>query len=148
MKPYILHKDNFIKEELTIHYVVDISNYISDIQLLIDYFNSEYKWDGMFDIDECENRIELGHYLFLLKLNHAPIGYVWFKELSNDVCFGYNLYVTKQISRPKYSPTWFYREVSGRMLQKYNSIEVEIEDWNSVVFELVENIGYTHTLYE
>jgi hypothetical protein len=28
------------------------------------------------------------------------------------------------------------------MLQKYNSIEVEIEDWNSVVFDLVENIGY------
>jgi hypothetical protein len=28
------------------------------------------------------------------------------------------------------------------MLQKYNSIKVEIEDWNSVVFDLVENIGY------
>jgi hypothetical protein len=28
------------------------------------------------------------------------------------------------------------------MLEKYNSIKVEIEDWNKVVFELVKNIGY------
>jgi hypothetical protein len=80
--------------------------------------------------------------LFLLKLNDNPIGYVWFKETSSDVCFGYNLYVTKQIPRPKYVPTWFYRKVSGTMLEKYNSIEVEIEDWNTIVFELVEHIGY------
>jgi hypothetical protein len=142
MKKYVLHKDNFIKEELSIHHVTDISNHISDIQSLIDSFNLEYKWDGMFDIDDCKNRIDSGQYLFLLKLNDTPIGYVWFKEISSDVCFGYNLYVTKQISRPKYAPTLFYRYVSGLMLQKYNLIQVEIEDWNSVVFDLVENIGY------
>jgi hypothetical protein len=142
MKPYILHKDNFITEELSIHHVTDISNHISDMQTLINYFNSEYTWDGMFNIDDCKNRINSGQYLFLLKLNDISIGYVWFRELSNDVCFGYNLYVTKQISRPNYAPTLFYRYASGIMLQKYNSIEVEIEDWNSVVFELVENIGY------
>jgi hypothetical protein len=142
MKKYILHKDDFIKEELTTHLVVDIENYISDIESLIDSFNSEYKWDGMFNIDDCKLRIQSGHYLFLLKLNDTPIGYVWFKELTSDTCFGYNLYVTKQIPRPKYAPTWFYRYTSGLMLQKYNSIEVAIEDWNSVVFDLVENIGY------
>jgi len=142
MKKYILHKDNFITEELSIHHVTDISNHISDMQIVINYFNSEYKWDGMFDIDDCKSRIDSGQYLFLLKLNDTPIGYVWFKELSSDVCFGYNLYVTKQIPRPKYAPTLFYRYTSGLMLQKYNLIEVEIEDWNSVVFDLVENIGY------
>jgi hypothetical protein len=142
MKKYILHKDDFIKEKLTTHLVVDIENYISDIESLIDSFNSEYKWDGMFNIDDCKLRIQSGHYLFLLKLNDTPIGYVWFKELTSDTCFGYNLYVTKQTPRPKYSPTLFYRYVSGLMLQKYNSIQVEIENWNSVVFDLVENIGY------
>lgn len=146
MKQYILHKNNFIKEELITHHVIDIQNYISDIQSLIDSFNSEYKWDGMFDIDECKNRINSGQYLFLLKLNDTPIGYVWFKKLTSDTCFGYNLYVTKQTPRPKYAPTWFYRKVSGIMLEKYNSIHVEIEDWNDVVFELVESIGYTPIL--
>jgi hypothetical protein len=142
MKKYVLHKDNFIKEELSIHHVTDISNHISDIQTLINSFNLEYTWDGMFDIADCKNRIDSGQYLFLLKLNDTPIGYVWFKEISSDVCFGYNLYVTKQMSRPNYAPILFYRYVSGLMLQKYNSIDVEIEDWNSVVFDLVENIGY------
>jgi len=142
MKKYILHKNNFVTEELSIHHVTDTSTHISDIQTLIDSFNLEYKWDGMFNIDECTNRINSGQYLFLLKLNDTPIGYVWFKELNSDVCFGYNLYVTKQIPRPKYAPTLFYRYTSGLMLQKYNSIEVEIEDWNHVVFDLVENIGY------
>ena len=146
MKKYALHKDTFIKEELTIHHVTNISTYISDIQTLIDFFNLEYKWDGMFDIDECKNRINSGQYLFLLKLNDTPIGYVWFKKLTSDTCFGYNLYVTKQTPRPKYAPTWFYRKVSGIMLEKYNSIHVEIEDWNNVVFELVESIGYTPIL--
>lgn len=146
MKQYILHKNNFIKEELITHHVIDIQNYISDIQSLIDSFNSEYKWDGIFDIDECKNRINSGQYLFLLKLNDTPIGYVWFKKLTSDTCFGYNLYVTKQTPRPKYAPTWFYRKVSGIMLEKYNSIHVEIEDWNDVVFELVESIGYTPIL--
>jgi hypothetical protein len=28
------------------------------------------------------------------------------------------------------------------MLEKYNNINVEIEDWNKVVFDLVESIGY------
>ena len=142
MKKYILNKDNFVTEELSIHHVIDITNHISDIQTLINSFNLEYKWDGMFNIDECKNRINSGQYLFLLKLNNTPIGYVWFKELNSDTCFGYNLYVTKQIPRPKYAPTWFYRKVSGIMLEKYNSIHVEIEDWNNVVFELVESIGY------
>jgi len=142
MKKYVLHKDTFIKEELSIHHVTDIQNCISDIQSLIDLFNSEYKWDGMFNIDDCKKRLQSGHYLFLLKLNNTQIGYVWFKQLTSDTCFGYNLYVTKLITRPKYAPTWFYRKVSGIMLEKYNSIHVEIEDWNSVVFELVESVGY------
>ncbi len=142
MGKYVLHKDNLVKEKLEIYRVIDISNNISDIQKLIDFFNSEYKWDGMFDMDECENRIKLGHYLFLLYLNDIPIGYVWFKEITSDMCFGYNLYVTKKITRPKHAPTWFYRKASSIMLETYNSIEVEIDEWNKVVFDLVESIGY------
>ena len=50
--------------------------------------------------------------------------------------------MTKQIERPKDSPKWFYNKVSGIMLEKYYTIKVEIEDWNKVVFDLVESIGY------
>jgi hypothetical protein len=31
------------------------------------------------------------------------------------------------------------------MLETYNTINVEIEDWNKVVFDIVEGIGYKET---
>ena len=97
----------------------------------------------MFTLEDAVNRILInGHILFILYYDKNPIGYVWFKELDTDTCFGYNLYVTKQIKRPHNSAYWFYNKVSGIILEQYNRIKVEIEDWNKVVFDLIENIGY------
>lgn len=146
MKYYELIKEHYI-EEVDLH-IVHIYNkmwsetYKDSLQLLINYFNEEYKWDEMFTIDDAVNRIQNGDNLFLLYVNNRVIGYVWFKELDKDTCFGYNLYVTKKIARPKYAPKWFYNKVSGIMLKNYKTIKVEIEDWNNVVFDLVEGIGY------
>ena len=148
MKKYQLNKENYIKEKqlhierLELDNILALEYFTPNIEFLIDSFNKEYRWDGMFDIEEVENRIKNHHTLFVLYYDTKPIGYVWFKELNKTTCFGYNLYVTKQIDRPKDSPKWFYNKVSGVMLEKYNTINVEIEDWNKVVFDLVENIGY------
>lgn len=148
MKHYQLNKENYIKEKelqverLELDNILALKYFTPNIQFLIDSFNIEYRWNGMFDIEEVENRIKNHHTLFVLYYDGNPIGYVWFKELDKDTCFGYNLYVTKQIERPKDSPKWFYNKVSGIMLEKYNTIYVEIEDWNKVVFNLVEGIGY------
>ena len=148
MKKYQLNKENYIKEKQLHIEILELDNILAleyftpNIQFLIDSFNKEYQWDGMFDIDEVKNRINKGHILFILYYDNQPIGYVWFKELDNTTCFGYNLYVTKQIERPTDAPKWFYNNVSGIILEKYNTIKVEIEDWNRVVFELIESIGY------
>jgi len=148
MIQYILNKKNYIKEKqlhierLELDNVIALEYFTPNIQFLIDSFNKEYQWDDMFDIDEVKNRINKGHILFILYYDNQPIGYVWFKELDKNICFGYNLYVTKQMERPKYSPKWFYNKVSGIMLKEYDTIKVEIEDWNKVVFDLVESIGY------
>ena len=149
MKVYQLNKKDYIKEKelhierLDLDNIIALEYFTPNIEFLIDSFNKEYRWDGMFDINEVEHRIKSGHILFMLYYDNEPIGYVWFKELNETTCFGYNLYVTKQIERPKDSPKWFYNKVSGIMLEKYNIINVEIEDWNKVVFNLVESIGYT-----
>ncbi len=148
MKYYQLNKEDYIKEKqlhiekLELDNIIALGYFKSDIQFLIDSFNKEYEWDDMFDIREVKNRIKNHHTLFILYYDNKPIGYVWFKELDEITCFGYNLYVTKQIERPIDSPKWFYNKVSGIMLEKYNIINVEIEDWNKVVFDLVESIGY------
>jgi hypothetical protein len=96
----------------------------------------------MFNIKDVENRLKNKNLLFILEYKNTPIGYVWFKEINKQTCYGYNLYVTKKIYRPKNSAKWFYNKVSGIMLENYKSIEVEIEDWNNVVFDIVEKIGY------
>lgn len=148
MKHYKLNRNQYIKEkQLTIERlesenIIALEYYEPHIMSLIDSFNKEYKWDGMFDINEAKNRIITGHILFILYYDTQPIGYVWFKELDDTTCFGYNLYVTKRIDRPVGAPKWFYNKVSGIMLKEYNTIKVEIEDWNKVVFDLVESIGY------
>jgi len=148
MKYYQLNRNEYIKEkQLTIERlefenIITFEYYEPHITSLINYFNKEYKWDGMFDIEEVENRITNGHILFMLYYEKQAIGYVWFKKLDDNTCFGYNLYVTKKVERPKHSSKWFYNEVSGIMLKEYNTIKVEIEDWNKVVFDLVEEIGY------
>jgi hypothetical protein len=148
MVQYVLNKENYVKEKelhiqrLNIDNIFSFEYYEPQIVSLINYFNKEYDWDDMFDIGEVKNRIITGHILFILYYDKQPIGYVWFKELNKDTCFGYNLYVTKKIDRPKSAPKWFYNKVSGEMLNQYNTIKVEIEDWNDVVFDLVESIGY------
>jgi len=145
---YVLNKENYIIEKqlhierLELNNIIALEYFKPNIQTLIDYFNEEYKWDNMFDINEVENRINNGHIMFILYYDRQPIGYVWFKEIDIYNCFGYNLYVTHKIDRPVNSAYWFYNKVSGIILQQYNTIKVEIEDWNQSVFGLVKSIGY------
>jgi Asp-tRNA(Asn)/Glu-tRNA(Gln) amidotransferase B subunit len=147
MKQYQLNKENYIEEpDLSIIHIYNktwLESYKDSIQLLIEYFNQEYTWNDMFTLEDAMNRILInGDNLFLLFMNTRVIGYVWFKEIDSKTTFGYNLYVTKKIDRPKSAPKWFYNKVSGIMLKNYKTIKVEIEDWNKVVFDLVESIGY------
>jgi hypothetical protein len=151
MKKYQLNREDYIKEKqlhierLELDNMIALEHFTPNIQFLIDSFNKEYQWNDMFNIEEVKNRINNNHILFILYYDKQPIGYVWFKELDDTTCFGYNLYVTKEIERPKKSPKWFYNKVSGVMLETYNTINVEIEDWNKVVFDIVEGIGYKET---
>ena len=139
MVQYQLNKEDYIVEKklhierLELDNIITLEYFTPNIQFLIDSFNKEYQWDGMFDIEEVKNRIINGHILFILYYDNQPIGYVWFKELDKNTCFGYNLYVTKQIERPKDSPKWFYNKVSGIILEEYDTIKVEIEDWNWII---------------
>jgi hypothetical protein len=148
MLKYSLYKNDYIKqkefhiERLELDNIIALEYFKPDIQNLINYFNEEYKWDNMFDINEVETRINNGHIMFILYYDKQAIGYVWFKEIEMNICFGYNLYVTKKIDRPMDTPYWFYNKVTSIMLEQYDKINVEIEDWNKVVFRLVESIGY------
>jgi len=144
MIEYTLKKENYNKK-LSLVIISDIDMFVfykKSIENLINYFNKEYSWDKMFNMDDVELRIKNDEKLFLLYYDTEAIGYVFFKHIDKQTCFGYNLYVTKVIHRPKDSAYWFYNEVSGIMLNTYEFIKVEIEDWNKVVMDIVEKIGY------
>jgi hypothetical protein len=149
MKTFKLTKQTFIEyttehEDLSYVLVEDLGTlekYINPMKTLIDYFNTEYKWDGMFNIDEVQNRIIFGLTLFILYYDKQPIGYVWFKKLDNTTCLGYNLYVTKQMDRPTNAPKWFYNKATLTMLEKYDTIKVEIFEWNIAAIKLVYSFG-------
>lgn len=135
MKRFELNKKHFVEEpELHIIHLYNktfLNSYTDTMELLIRYFNQEYNWDDMFQISDVYKRIERGDNLFILYLNTKAIGYVWFKEINNDTCFLYNLYVTNVVKRPKYSPIWFVNRACSQMLKHYKKIQCECEDWHN-----------------
>jgi hypothetical protein len=135
MKKFELDSNDFIEEpELHIIHLYNktfLDSYMDTMELLIRYFNQEYKWDNLFKISDVYNRIEEGDNLFILYLNRNAIGYVWFSETDKDTCFLYNLYVTNIIKRPTYSPIWFVNRACSHMLKHYKKIQCECEDWHN-----------------
>jgi hypothetical protein len=101
-----------------------------DIKKLILYFNSEYDWDGMFNFNDVKNRIEIGHYLFILYYGIDCIGYVFFEPKENDEFYLYNLYVTNKIKRPNYSAQWFVNKSINLLPIPISNILCRCENWN------------------
>lgn len=110
------------------------------IESLINDFNQKYKWDGMFDFYEANNRILNGHKMYLLFFDNQEIGYVWIKEITKDICFAYNLFVSKHINRPDDSPKWLLSTVYREQLKIYKEVQMEIEDWHTTTFNIVYSL--------
>lgn len=132
MVKYRASKDEDSFKIIKLDNVEEFNNgHVSSMQTLIECFNSEYKWDGMFSIDDVVDRLKNGHILFILWQNGNPMGYVFFKEIENSTVFLYNFYVTKFYYRDKTLPIKFVNEVCRDMFKFFNHIELECEDWNT-----------------
>jgi hypothetical protein len=146
MKTFILNKEDFIEEkELTYIHVYNktwLDSYKDFIELAIRYFNEQYNWDKMFNINDVEERIQNGDNLFLLYYGNQIIGYIFYKKIDDMTCLAYNLYVTKIIKRPENAAYWFYNRTSGHMLKYYQKIECVAEDWNNKVHDIFYKTGF------
>jgi hypothetical protein len=149
LKFEIDRNNKLIESQFLIKEITDYSEFSpsikEDMNTLITHFNKQYSWDEMFNIDDVVNRILNGEKLFILYFNTFPIGYVFFKKINDNTCFGYNLFVSKKQKRPGYAPYWFYKKVTKYMLTHYNKIKVEVEDWNFTIIDIIKNIGYYNT---
>ena len=146
MKQFELNIKDFISlDSLSFSYIntaYELEKHIDNMYLLINYFNIEYKWNGMFKIEDVYKRIEKGDNLFLMYFNNNPIGYVWFTQRNEETCYLYNLYVTNSIKRPKNAPKWFINKTCSFMSSYYSKIICECEDWHIAAQNIFISNGF------
>ncbi len=145
MKWFKLNKEDFIEEKELKYILIDATSLPinkESIELAINYFNQQYSWDEMFTISDVEERIKNEHKLFLLFYGEDIIGYIFYKKVDDSSCLAYNLYVTKIVQRPNYAAEWFYNKTSGYMLNLYNTILCEAEEWNDRVHYIFLKSGF------
>lgn len=141
-----LNTSDFIGfKELNILSVMDsyTANILSDdIKTLIEYFNKEYMWDGMFNYNDVVDRLDKKHYLFILYYGHQPIGYIFYEPKSENEIYLYNLYVTNCIKRPSYSPIWFVNNTIKLLPKSFTKISCVCEDWHSSAHNVFKSNGF------
>ncbi len=152
MKQFQLQKKHFIElKDLSIKHIrggcsLSLKYNIHSMEKLINYFNQQYKWDGMFTIDDVWKRNSKGDELFILFYGNESIGYIWYNKIDKKTCKAYNLYVTKIIDRPDNSALWFYNKTTETMLKKYDMIVCEAEEWNETVHNIFNKTGFKEIL--
>lgn len=141
MISYELNRRNYEKIDLKIDglYIKRISGFTEgffleeDVKILINYFNEEYKWDDMFNVDDVRDRIYKKHSIYVLYLNKQPIGYFFIEPFVKEKSvYLYNLYVTNVIKRPNLSPVWFVNNSIPMIFHNdwCKKITCKCDDWN------------------
>ncbi len=152
MKQFELQKKDFIQlKDLSIRHItggdfLSLESNIHSMEKLINYFNQQYNWDGMFTIDDVWHRNSKGDELFILFYGNESIGYIWYNKIDNISCKAYNLYVTKIVDRPDSAALWFYNKTTEDMLKKYDRIICEAEEWNETVHTIFNKTGFKEIL--
>lgn len=146
MIDYKLNKETFNKSynlnSVRVCKNIWTDDYAKIMSSLINQFNIEYKWDGMFTIDDVIKRIYNDEILFILFVSETPIGYIWFKEINNSTCAMYNLYISKVNNRPNFSSVWFINNVCSNMIDKYDIIDTGCEDWHITMQNTFSSNGF------
>ena len=107
------------------------------IELSINKFHSEIKWEDMWDLYDAENRLNQNQILYLLLENQTPIGHVWY-----DSHYLYNAFVSKD--RCDGDSPWFIQETMWDMKSFHNLkfIKLYTDHWNIRAQKFWEKLGY------
>jgi hypothetical protein len=131
---------NLIEELTILQYKNDLLS--DDIKKLITYFNSEFKWDDMFNFNDVTNRIQNGHLLFILYYGNKAIGYIFFEPKSDTEFVLYNLYVTNKVKRPNYAAQWFINKCIKLLPNSTLKVSCMCEDWHHTAHNLFKINGF------
>ena len=135
---------NFVPIDLVCEVIeVDVNNFEyhkNNIIELIDSFNSEIRWDDMFNINDVNKRIIHGQRLFIGYSKNIPFGYVWFDD--NTL---YNLYVRNNLPNKNYSGKGFVSKVV-KTYYADRIINCEVDEWNVKSIKLFKRLGFNLNL--
>jgi len=147
MVRYTLNKDDLIHQEnsrIFVREIFDATN--CDIQTSIDNFNLLYQWEGMFDLKEVTDRLGLGHRLFLFYLDDMVVGHCWVNPLllPKPNIYVYNVFVdkTKHSKDICDSTTYFSNLTLILFSEKYESIQVDVDDWHKKSQSFFKRMGF------
>jgi hypothetical protein len=112
----------------------------AEIQKCIDLFNSEIKWDGMFNVEQALHRIERGEKMFVGYKNEDIFCYCWIKENHKDDYYIYNVFSKKPKSLRKIGVI----DLLYLVIKNYTTgkIRAEIDDWNTQSQRVFERLGF------
>jgi len=114
----------------------NFSDNTDKIQYSIDKFNTQIKWDNMWDLNESYERLSRNNTLYLLLKNDLPIGHVWYIGE-----YLYNAFVSNE--RVDGESQWFIQQTMlDRNTSGYNTITLYTETWNERANSFWKKLGY------
>ena len=110
-----------------------------EIQKCIDLFNSEIKWDEMFDIQKALDRIERGEKMFVGYKNEDIFCYCWIRQDNEQEYYLYNVFSKKPESLRKIGVI----DLLYLVIKNYTTgkIRAEIDDWNGQSQKVANRLG-------
>lgn len=148
---YTLVKDDLIYQKNSRIFIKEIFEKTDlDIKLSIENFNSLYKWDKMFNIKESDNRLKVGHRIFLFYLDNLVVGHCWINPLLllKPNIYVYNVFVDKtKHSKDVCDSASYFSNLSLILFSEgYETIHADVEGWHNKSQSFFNRIGFKKEL--
>ena len=123
----ILRREELIERIVPQNFYLKITTNENVIQYCIDMFNSEIKWDGMFNLDQALDRIKNGDKMYVAYYKDEIFGYCWLRPTFNGF-FIMNLFCKKPTALRK---IWAI-DLMYLLLRDYSTgiITAEVNEFN------------------
>jgi hypothetical protein len=130
---YNVHTDFTMVEAVDEKIIVDCIN----------LFNSEIKWDGMFDTNEALDRIKRGEKMFVGYKNKDIFSYCWIRKIDEQSYYIYNVFSKK----PKTLRKIGVMDLLCLVIKYYTKGKIicEVDEWNIQSKKITEKLGFILT---
>lgn len=140
MIQYQLNYTNLVEHTTHNDFKIVEANDNTIIECCINLFNSEIKWDDMFNIEQALQRIERGEKMFVGYKNEDIFCYCWIRQDDEQSYYIYNVFSKKPKSLRKIGVIDLLYSVI-----KYHTngiITGEVDEWNIQSQKITEKLGF------